>query len=411
MKYFLKDLKGLSIGVLLAFLSFGLAKVTLNKYFKSRETVIELNVVNNHIKNEDILNPVLTKEVYAVVGQEFEIYYEGILLAKNPKLYNFQIYSDTIKGITSKRKWSINPSMKDVGHHQLIIDIRTLDNKLISSFNTKLIINTPEKEKRNLNILIVGASNVEQSHYPNLLWTKLSNWPSAESIRFIGNSNLKPYYKENKLYSKPLEEVKHEGYGGWGWNLFLTHYNPGREDKYKLSSSPFVFLNKGKPELDVEKYLTNKNALNSLDFIIFDLGVNETFTFNPDSETIEQEINKVLDHAEDLIGSFKNINPDSKLIILIPQPFTRDKDIFLSVYKKFGTFIADPWRHRKVIYNLGYIMNKRFNDEDNKIILLPMNLYFDSKKGYYSSDPGHPNIIGANQITNSIFSAIVNFSN
>ena len=42
--------------------------------------------------------------------------------------------------------------------------------------------------------------------------------------------------------SRAEEGVAHEGYGGWTWGRFASHFEPNPDGTYRKRSSPFVYL-------------------------------------------------------------------------------------------------------------------------------------------------------------------------
>ncbi|MGH7411803.1 MAG: SGNH/GDSL hydrolase family protein [Candidatus Methylomirabilis sp.] len=355
------------------------------------------------VGQQDDVRPILPRDLVAIVDQELSLYFDGLVLARDPEEYRFAIEDDGLGGMMERRRWHLTPRAKQIGLHRLVVTVSDWNGKRLADGSTSLHVVAPGPVARRANILIVGGSNTHQSLYMNLLWTLLDTW-SPGKVRFIGTHRPKP---DRAIYREPLPQVAHEGYGGWGWHLFATHYLPGQEAYYKVPRSPFVYLEGGKPTLSVGRYLDERGIRGALDAVVFDLGINETFSANPDDPpSLDATIRSTLDWADKLIQAFRVAAPEAKVVIVIPTPFTRSEPVFRRRYAEIRSDFGDPWRHRRIVETLARRMVEHFDGHDPAVTLIPMHAMFDTVDGYWVVDPGHPNEQGGKQMAAGIFATL-----
>ena len=355
-------------------------------------------------RNVDDVRPIVPARFVALVGEPFELYYDGLVLAKDPDTYKIEIVAPTLKGEAERRRWKFTAAAVDIDRHKISVVVRDWNDKVLAEAQSHLDVIALPNPPDTLNILIVGASNVHQGIYPNALWTRLDRW-SGGHARFVGTHHPKPSLP---IYRELLPKVFHEGYGGWGWQLFVNHYAPGKEEFFKRTASPFVYLEDGKPVLDVGRYLSGQGVRGKLDVVIFELGINETFAANPDDlKDIDQTIATALGWADQLLAAFKTAAPEARLMVAIPIPFTRSEPTFMARYAKIKPEFGDPWRHRRIVQTLARRMIERYDDRDAAFSLVPLHALFDGVDSFWQIDPGHPNEYGGEQIARALFAAIV----
>ncbi len=349
--------------------------------------------------------PRLPSTMAAAVGVPFTVYYDGIVLVRDPDDVIVEISSKTVAGKAERRRWVMIPRTKDVGRHVLTVKVRDWDGRVLDQKKVFLDVVDPVPPDRVLSLLLVGDSITHQSIYPNALYKYLFDW-SRGRIRFIGNHHPKA---DRAMYRSPLPHVYHEGYGGWGWQLFASHYAPGKEDYYKLTKSPFVSVVNNKPVLDVRGYLRRQKIEGKLDLAVFQLGLNETFGANPDdTAALETSVNRTLQWADKLIAAFQEAAPEIRIGLVLPAPFTRSAPTFRKVYRGIRPEFGDPWRHKRIQHHLLVRMLERYDRKDPRIFLIPVNAAMDVVDGYWITDAGHVNELGGKQIAASIYSGILN---
>jgi lysophospholipase L1-like esterase len=205
--------------------------------------------------------------------------------------------------------------------------------------------------------------------------------------------------------------VRHEAYGGWTWQRFLTHYEPGSAKTMHLDRSPFVFASSdGRPALDVARYCRDQLGGKVPDVVVFEMGMNDVFCLRPDQpEAMRREMGAIAEHAARLLAAFHEAAPAAKLGILMPPQFSTSPAIYPVMYAaEFSR-----WRIRQLNHAWLETLHDRFRATadhatganatgENAITLIPTYVSFDALDGYAANDPGHPNAIGARQYAASV---------
>lgn len=384
-----------------AFLFFVVNKGTaqLSEVFKSQNT--ELNTEKKWVDDTQLMLP---KKLEALVGIPFRIYFENLISVKDINSYNIDI-----KGIKAKkyqRYWELTPTLDQIGIHTISFIIKKNDEKeTLSSKNIKLFINKPNSIKSKLNsnysLLMVGDSTTHQSMVPNKLYQMLDQLLEG-SIRFVGTHQPIPDFE---FYEEPLPLVFHEGYGGWTWDRFYSHYKPEEAHIYNAPRSPFVFLSESGPELDIQRYFLEQNIELGPNAIIFQLGINDTFLFNPDDpKSMEIGLNGVIRNARTLITSFHQAAPKSSIFVQTPPYFTNNTLVF---DKRYGKAYGGVERHQRIVAALIKKMLEELSDLP-KVTLIPTHLMLDRIEGYDLIDPGHLNSKGSMEQAWMIIASLLN---
>jgi hypothetical protein len=357
---------------------------------------------NEHISTNDP-NPVLPTRLVAVVGTTMPLYFDSFILSERPDDYSVEVHVDGIEGKAERRRWSFTPEQSQIGSHRLTVEVKTLDGVLLNIATATLDVVAPRPPPDPLNILLVGDSITQQNIYPNALWNELDKWTEGR-LRFVGTNQ--PLPSLHRTVRQALPKVFHEGYGGWGFQLFASHYLPGQEAFYKRGQSPFVFVENGGPRLDVSRYLGEQKIQGGLDCVILEAGLNETFGLDPDNTAaLDQGIDEMLGWADKLVSAFHQASPTSKIGIVLPAPFTRSAPTFEHVYGQISKVYADPWRHRRIQHRIVQRMIQHWALAPG-VFLIPTYLEFDTIDGYWNWDAGHPNEFGGGLYAMSVFGAM-----
>jgi lysophospholipase L1-like esterase len=334
--------------------------------------------------------PLLPPVIYATPGVEMNVYFTNIVLYDNLKNLKFKVTCKT--GAVKVDRWTLNPTTKQAGTYQFTITV-SKQGKKIGTAQSKLVIAPADAGKdKKIKLLIVGDSLTHNSIYSNRLAALLSK-PGNPQWKMLGT------HKYNKKTG-----VVHEGYGGWTWNRFATHYESKPNGTYKKMSSPFIFLDKsGKPYLDFARYIKEKCNGQKPDYITILLGINDCFSGsrNPD-KLAEGKYKSMFKYADILLKEFRKVCPEATIGVCITPPANSSQKAFLANYK--GKYNREPW-HR-VQFELDKRIIKKFsNREKENIYLIPVELNLDITKGFPGNKNAvHPNHFGYNQIGDSMYS-------
>ncbi|NQV26565.1 MAG: SGNH/GDSL hydrolase family protein [Rhodopirellula sp.] len=362
-----------------------------------------LSTVSQAAADEQPLRLTLPSEVYAVVGVEMNVYFDNVVLTETPEAFRFEVQCDV--GQVEARRWKFTPTVNDIGSHSLLVSVTDSGGKDRGGKTTRLIVVPADAgADREVKLLIVGDSLTHATAYPNEIARLLSR---------DGNPKWKMLGTHRP--SSAADGVAHEGYGGWTWQRFVTHYEPNPDGTYRKRSSPFVFLGKeGKPELNVARYFDENFNGERPDVVFFLLGINDCFGANPDDPmAIDERIDLMLKPAGILLEEFHNAAPDADLAICVTTPPNARESGFEANYK--GRYHRWGWKRiqdRLVERLLAKYETKTTSPDDQPgqgqkhghLFVVPTQLNIDPVDGYPENNGVHPNGFGYQQIGASIYS-------
>ena len=250
------------------------------------------------------------EKIYAVPGVESNVYFSNIVTVINPANYVFDV--DCPKGRNDLKRWRFTPQKEDVGTWKW--KIRVIDESgTVAEAETKLVVLPPDAgQGRKISMLVVGASYISNGFIPARV-TQLMQQPGNPEFRTVG--------------TKGKGIVRHEGYGGWRWESFLTRWgytgskskNDGMHpDRPVGFNSPFLFEKDGKGVFDLNEYFKRNNGGKALDAVSFQLGMNDVFSAKDD--TIAERTAKSLAGMEKLIAEFRKLQPAPEIFVCVGIP-------------------------------------------------------------------------------------------
>jgi lysophospholipase L1-like esterase len=337
----------------------------------------------------------LPRVCYGVPGVPISIYYDNVVLTETPEQYRFEVQCDI--GAVEARRWTVTPADKAVGDHAMEMVVKDGAGKILDHAKTILrIVPRNAGAGRELKLLIVGDSLTAATYYPNEI---------ARLLNTEGNPKW-TMLSDNKPASA-APGVAHEGYGGWTWDRFLTHYepNPDRTPDGKLGkkhSSPFVFAGAdGKPALDVARYFRETCGGQTPDVVTFLLGINDCFHIKPDdAAVVNKTIDASLDNAEKLIAAIHQASPKTVFAVgLTTPPNSRESGFEANYHGQYHR-----WGWKQIQHRLVQRMLERLDHrEKDGIYLVPTELNLDPVDGYADNNGVHPNPAGYAQIGDSFY--------
>ena len=213
-------------------------------------------------------------ESYAlVVGDTFELFYKGVIQAKDPYVYDIKVSCDMGKAM--ERKYVVTPTSDNIGEHMLTVTVRDNNGNVLGESSTKLVVkNKATSPTTNKNILCVGDSLTAGGQWVSEVKRRLTgsggspNGDNISRVSFIGK--------------KTANGAQFEAKGGWT----LANYNQANE-----TVNPFYDTASG--SIDFGSYVMDCGA-NSLDLCIVLLGWNSsTSTEDKYKEQVRTFINNI----------------------------------------------------------------------------------------------------------------------
>jgi hypothetical protein len=324
---------------------------------------------------------------YAVAGAEMSVYFDNIVLTQHPENYRFVVDSDL--GKTEANRWSVIASAEQVGDHAWKVAVFDGNQKLAEQSMTWHVTPASLSAGRGLTLLIVGDSLTHATIYPNDLARRLSA-PGQPTWSMLGT--------HRPASAQP--GVAHEGYGGWTWQRFVTHYEPNPDPAQRKHSSPFVFLENDQPKLDVPRYFRDSCDGKTPDVVTFLLGINDCFGANPnDPAAMDQRIDQVFAQAETMLKAFREAAPHAELAVCLTTPPNARESGFEANYK--GKYTR--WGWKRIQHRLVQRQLKQFGGREAEgIFVVPTELNLDPVAGYPVDNGVHPNAAGYQQVAASL---------
>lgn len=327
----------------------------------------------------------LPPTIYAVPDVPLTVYFDNLVLTEHAEQYRFDVIADV--GASNSSTWTVNPTPADVGTHAVTITVRDADAsaKVIESAKTTLVV-SPQNAgaAKSVRMLLVGDSLTAATLYPNEL-ARLLNGPGNPQWSMVGT--VRPPVAAPGVVS--------EGYGGWTWRAFLS------------PPSPFLFQGDGgATQLDVERYVKDRDGGAPPDVVTFQLGINDCIGADPDNDVAtEARITAVLADAERLIAGFSTALPNATIGIGLTTPPNASESAFVATYGVDGKFHRWPWK--RVQHRLVERMIEQFsNRAAERIKIIPTNVSLDTVGGYDATSAIHPNATGYAQIGASFYAWI-----
>ncbi len=338
----------------------------------------------------------LPNQLYGVVGSDVGIYFDNIVLTQTPEEYQFDVTCDV--GQTDGRRWHVTPTAEDTGSRDLIVTVHDGSGQKLAEAATRLHIAAADSESDDhIRLLLVGDSLTHATQYPNAL-ADLLNGPNNPRWSMLGTHRP----------ANAAAGVAHEGYGGWTWQRFVSHYEPNPDGTHRKRSSPFVFLNPdGKSQLNIKHYLSTSAEAASPDIVFFMLGINDCFGADPtDVAAMDTRIDAMLTQADILVAAFREAAPDCDLAICVTTPPNAREAAFEANYK--GRYTRWGWKriqHRLVQRLLQHFDPQTSENPErlDRVFIVPTQLNLDPIDGYPANNGVHPNSDGYQQIAVSIY--------
>lgn len=155
----------------------------------------------------------LPSQLFAVVGDTLQIFYNGIIKAANPENYN--IVLNCSKGRQLRRYFEYTPTSNDVGTVTFNVSVYDEGGKLIvekeCNLTTVNVLQSPASAKK---FLIFGDSLT----YPGV-------WPAELKRRLVGTGGTPAGSALANIAfcgSMSHDDANYFGVGGWGWDSYVT---------------------------------------------------------------------------------------------------------------------------------------------------------------------------------------------
>jgi lysophospholipase L1-like esterase len=309
------------------------------------------------------LRLLLPPVMYATPGLETNLYFANTILAINPANYAFDVTCS--KGIQQEERWTFTPKPEDAGECTLTLTIRDDTNTIIAAATT-LVRVVPSKAEASLHVLMIGDSLTHASYYPAQV---LANAEADESLDVVLIGSHRPRGEDSP--------VRHEGYGGWTAQGFVSKWDKVVDPK-RRSRSPFLYQEGDTaPKLDFPRYCREQNDGKAPDAVTIFLGCNDVF--GADDDSIADRAGVCIENLERLVQMIHDFAPQTQIGFLLPVPPAGTQDAFAANYACGQT----RWQCLRNQHYLLEQMLKTFGDREAKgVYLLPAFTALDTIHGF-----------------------------
>lgn len=332
----------------------------------------------------------LPENIYAVPGIELSLYFDNVILTQNPADYQFEVTCRI--GQSDDRRWKLTARQEQVGSHEFNLTVKDSSGQSLATASSTLhVVPADAGADRTVRLLIVGDSLTHATVYPNEI-ARLLSLPGNPDWTMLGTHQTQ----------QASPGVVHEGYGGWTWQRFATHYEPNPDGTYRKRSSPFVYLNEtGEPQLDVNRYVNEECNGVPPDVVVIMLGINDCFSAPPDDlKGIDARIETMFGHTETLLKSIHEAAPRAEIGLCLTTPPNSRESAFVANYRdRYHRWGWKRIQHRLVQRQIEYFGHQQTKQR----FIIPTELNLDPIDGYPENNAVHPNASGYRQIGSSIY--------
>ena len=314
----------------------------------------------------------LPKVIFAVPGDETNIYFDNVVLVANPDNYIFDVTCD--KGFHYDQRWSFVPEPGDAGEHPLTIEVRDESNAVLARARTIVRVAAADAGKgATVSLLAIGDSHLQRDFYlQHVLDLSIADPNLKLSLVGSRGAGNKP----------PTSDLRHEGYNGWTAQAFVTRKGPKPRTGYYVpaeTASPFLYEEPdGEPQLDFGKYCQDLNHGKAPDFVIIQVGGNDIWRAN--DEDIDKTVDDIFGYFDVLIEMIHKFDSRTRIGLAIVDPLSRSQHGFRN-YRGPGK--KTRWEFRRIQHRMVERMIERYSDRDaNNLFLIPVNVNLDCVNGF-----------------------------
>jgi lysophospholipase L1-like esterase len=293
-----------------------------------------------------ITEMVLPSKLYALVGQELNIYYDNIMNDKDTK-YDFDVTCDI--GGQYDNYYRVTPDT--AGTYPITIRVyRDGIEKAIAS--SEIIVKGASVGSGvNKKVLIIGDSTTANGICTQKL---LDNFGASEvmDITMLGTKGTAPNLNE--------------GVSGWTANDFYATAGRGGV------TNPF--WNPSAEAFDFSYYMAQQ-SYTGVDYVIINLGINDIFSYTDDT-TLQAKINTMLTQYQGMIDSIHAYDEDIKIGLALTIPPAYEQNAF----GKSNGCGQTRWRYKRNNFLWVKALIEIFSgQEENNIYLVPINTNLDTR--------------------------------
>lgn len=297
-------------------------------------------------ETKDMLDFALPTKIYALVDQEYNIYFDNITSDKAEK-YDFTVTSYV--GELREKRLKIIP--EEAGEYEIVIAAYQQGVE-IGKVATRLIVADSEAGRgENRKILFIGDSTIASG----MCVAKLNE-------NFDGD-----VMDITLLGTKGDGRNCHEGVSGWRISDYTT-----AEGRDGIAN---VFWNPEIKQFDFSYYM-KQQGYECVDYVFIVLGINDLFGIS--GEDLTEPFKEMILHLQAMISSIHRFNAHIKVGLALTIPPGNDQDSFGKAYGVMHTL----WEYKKKVFLWNKTLSNVFTgQEEGNIYLVPIHTNLDT---YYN---------------------------
>ena len=332
----------------------------------------------------------LPERIYAAPGLELNVYFKDIFDSVVPQSYAYQAYCK--KGRSELTRWCFTPAKEDAGkEYELVINAWNDGGLVAAVTSTVRVAAAPADPAKKVTLALFGDSLTNCGYQDQIL----------KVMREAGYTGYTPV----GLRAATPDRAKHDGYGGYTFDTFLTRYKVSDEEiahiqdgaereqlkalgvpekivhdwQRNLLRSPLVKFENGRKTVDIPRWLGKVNAGKAPDIVLVELGVNSVFSYRGEADELRARIRReLLPSAERFFARLRQDMPDA-LYLLCTQPVGTTQDGFAENYGSAWNEV----QHRKIIFALNREYDAWIREKnDPRLLLLPLGHALDPVEGF-----------------------------
>lgn len=166
------------------------------------------------------VNVFLPDRYELVTGDNFQLFYRGVVQAVDP--YDYHIRVVCSKGKAYPRYFEWKPGTADVGSYELQLQVLDNNGNLLGEDTTTLVVKQAVSPKQDINVLCIGDSLTANGIWPAEAYRRLT--ASDGSPTGSGLSGI--HFVGTKTTTVGNTTIGYEGTGGWTWASYLGKKSP-----------------------------------------------------------------------------------------------------------------------------------------------------------------------------------------
>ncbi len=321
-------------------------------------------------KKTVVSNPIrlcLPPVIYAVAGDEANVYFDNVMLVINPRNYAIDVKCPI--GRQQVERWTCLPAAKQAGEYPFELTVYDQQNRVVAKAKSKVkVVPADAGAGREVSLLVIGDSlthaSVTTKHLLEIFARK-----GNPKFSLVGSFHPRD----------PSGKNRHEGYGGWTAARFATRYlGESKRGGNAGGGSPFLYAGAdGKPGLDFTKYYKEHSGGRPADFVMILLGCNDTF--GTDDSGIEKVTDSVLGHYDSLLAAIRKASPNTRIGVMLTVPPAATQDAFGNNY----TCGQTRWQYKRNQHRIvEKILQKYSNREKENVFVVPTEVNLDCQNGF-----------------------------